>query len=600
MAVHIEGQGREIHKGTYGKDIRGPISDALWILYNHGLRATTKILMTQEEYDALEVKEQNVAYCIYDPTEPVWKDYWISVIMLDGDADTDDIFYCKTIAEARAKLDEYYENDPNVMYRIWIGEECGVTTVPARTFQSCHNMLAFHVPGTVSVISTAAFNGSALQYVTFSDSDTQLQIYNGAFESTQLHSVAIPNRCIISSSRGSEFKSDYQLESVTIGNALSIISSNMFYGCTILDDVYLPDNVTTIEYQGFYGSGLVTININKVNNIGARAFMMCTKLENIDLRQVHSISQYAFSYCTALERVEFNALSSPLGAHSFERCYNLETVVIHPGSQYSISEYTFADCYKLKIVVLQDEFNCKSIGERAFYNCRELPEIHLPNSVSIIGKCAFTNCEVLESITLPSGLATIDEGAFAQCYLLDNVILPPTITHINKQAFNLCYNLQSLDFPEGLSTISEMVCNGCRSLVHVSIPSSVTEIGANAFDGCRSLPEITIPHGPTIIQKEAFFGCYDLETVTIGKNVAQIMDNPAEMLRPYGWSKNHGIFYGCYNLKKIIIYREEDSIIDANGDVWTPKLYKTGTSTSTHEYIPKDCQIIWKGGSVTR
>lgn len=595
MAVHIEGQGREIHKGTYGKDIRGPISDALWILYNHGLQATTKKLVTQEEYDALEVKEQNVAYCIYDPTEPVWKDYWISVIMLDGDADTDDIFYCKTLAEARAKLDEYYENDPDAMYRIWIGEECGVTTVPARTFQSCHNMLAFHVPGTVSVISTAAFNGSALQYVTFSDSDTQLQIYNGAFESTQLHSVAIPNRCIISSSRGSEFKSDHQLESVTIGNSLSIISSNMFYDCTILDDVHLPDNVTTIEYQGFYGSGLVTIDINNVNTIGQRAFMMCTKLKNIDLSDVHNISDYAFYYCESLERVEFNALWSSLGTHCFEHCHELETVVVHPGSQYSISGYTFADCHKLKIVVLQDESRCVSIGERAFYNCLELPEIHLPNSISSIGKYAFTNCEALATIEFPSELVTIDEGAFAQCYLLDDVILPPTITHINKRAFNLCASLQSLDFPEGLSTISEGVCYGCRALTHVSIPSSVAEIGANAFEDCRSLTEIVIPHGPTVIHEEAFTSCDDLETVTIGKDVAQIMDDPAEMRKPYAFSKNRGVFYGCYNLKKIIIYRDEDSIIDANGDVWTPKLYKTGTSTSTHDYLPEDCQIIWKG-----
>jgi len=592
MAVHIEGQGREIHKGTYGKDIRGPISDALWILYNHGLQATTKMLMTQEEYDALEVKDQNVAYCIYDPTEPVWKDYWISVIMLDGDADTDDIFYCKTLSEARAKLDEYYENDPDAMYRIWIGEECGVVAVSERTFQSCPNMVAFHVPGTVRVISSAAFNGSALQYLTFSESDIQLQIYNGAFESTQLRSVAIPNRCVISSSRGSEFKSNYRLESITIGNSLSVISYSMFYGCTILDDVHLPDNVTTIEYQGFYGSGLITIDINKVNSIGERAFMTCSKLKNIDLSQVHYIGPYAFGYCEELERVEFDALSSSLGAHSFEACGNLETVVAHPGSQYTINDYTFAYCYKLKIVVLQDEVNCKSIGERAFYYCRELPEIQIPNAVLIIKQEAFAGCESLTTIDLPSDLGTIGDNAFALCYLLDNVVIPPFVTNIGVRAFYNCRSIKSLDFPKGLRTISNGVCEHCTSLAHVSIPSTVAEIGEEAFSGCYSLPSIIIPNGPTVIQKGAFRWCYELETVIIGKDVAQIMDDPAKM---QSFSTELGVFHACTKLKTIIIYREEDSIMDANGDVWTPKLYKEGHAPTITDYLPEDCQIIWKG-----
>lgn len=62
----IDALRREIDTRTYGKDIRMPIRDALVIL-NQAIEVPIeceKLLMTQDEYDAIDSPSSRVAYCI--------------------------------------------------------------------------------------------------------------------------------------------------------------------------------------------------------------------------------------------------------------------------------------------------------------------------------------------------------------------------------------------------------------------------------------------------------------------------------------------------------------------------------------------------------
>ena len=62
-----------------------------------------------------------------------------------------------------------------------------------------------------------------------------------------------------------------------------------------------------------------------------------------------------------------------------------------------------------------------SIGNYAFYNCKSITNITIPDSVTSIGEWTFGYCESLTSITIPDSVTSIGEGAFEYCSNLKNI-----------------------------------------------------------------------------------------------------------------------------------------------------------------------------------
>ena len=103
----------------------------------------------------------------------------------------------------------------------------------------------------------------------------------------------------------------------------------------------------------------------------------------------------------------------------------------------------------------------KVVCDRAFFDCRFLSNIVIPDSVNSIGDGAFFDCRSLSNIVIPDGVTSIGESAFSGCSSLCSVVIPNGVTRIGKSAFNSCSSLRS-----------------------VVIPNSVTSIGNNAFSDC--------------------------------------------------------------------------------------------------------------------
>ena len=124
---------------------------------------------------------------------------------------------------------------------------------------------------------------------------------------------------------------------------------------------------------------------------------------------------------------------SSVGDYAFYGCKELETITIPKNTAY-IGKMAFADCYRLKEAVLPEGIT--SIGKRAFSGCEELGGIKLPDSVEKIGPYAFSECRSLASVRLPGKLKTVEEGVFFQCRDLAEVNLPDSLKKIKKNAFS--------------------------------------------------------------------------------------------------------------------------------------------------------------------
>lgn len=237
-----------------------------------------------------------------------------------------------------------------------------------------------------------------------------------------------------------------------------------------------------------------------------------------------------------LDSVNFTAevTSMPSGLYTGD-------IVIPPSIAYSAHNYTVT-----------------SIGDTAFYECKNLTSIEIPNSVTNIGKHAFYHCSSLTNLELPNSINSIGIGAFSYCSGLTSIELPSSITIIKNAAFEYCLGLTEIEIPNNVDSIGLRVFGGCkdlRSIVVASenpkydsrnncnaiiettsntlisgckntlIPSSVTSIGDYAFYRCSNLSSITIPNNVTSIGKNAFYYCSSLTSIEIPNSVSKIGEN---------------------------------------------------------------------------
>ena len=152
---------------------------------------------------------------------------------------------------------------------------------------------------------------------------------------------------------------------------------------------------------------------------------------------------------------------------------------------------------------------CEYIGANAFYSCKNMSKISIPDCLSFSDQ-TFGNCSSLISIYAPS-LNSVARSGFASCIGLSEVSLPNVIV-LGAYAFMKCYSLKTVSFPECLS-IGGSCFAFCSSLENVYIPR-VTEIGMTAFSGCSKLSQINVQTCQSLYDR-AFLGCSSLESISL-------------------------------------------------------------------------------------
>ena len=94
--------------------------------------------------------------------------------------------------------------------------------------------------------------------------------------------------------------------------------------------------------------------------------------------------------------------------------------------------------------------------------------------VTAIGKNAFWRCRELTSVTLPNGVNSIAEKAFGRCNNLEKITIPESVTSIGNSAFYYCQSLTSLTLPKSVTSIGEQAFSNCSGLTYFIIPGGIT------------------------------------------------------------------------------------------------------------------------------
>ncbi len=235
------------------------------------------------------------------------------------------------------------------------------------------------------------------------------------------------------------------------------------------------------------------------------------------------------------------------------------------------------------------------IGNKAFWNCKNLTSITVPDSVAYIQDEAFGYCTSLESVWIADGVTRLGDLVFLACSDLRSIKIPESVIEVGRNPFAgsgvesfiltpdhptlatsddvlfektsktliSCSKNKTGEYiiPYGISDIGDYAFAYCGELISVVIPDSVNCIGDSAFIYANKLKSVDLPNSVNTMGKYSFYGCRSLTSIDISRNIKELEDsvfglcgNITNITIPRGVTAiGREAFFGCINLASIDI-----------------------------------------------
>ena len=431
----------------------------------------------------------------------------------------------------------------------------GVTEIKNDAFYGCTALTNLRLPSTLQTIGNRAFYNTALANVTYAGNGTAFSQISIGSNNTVLTNASITYQSGESGTIGQitwtydsatktltlsgtghvgEPAGGYEwnsyrssIETVVVEEGITGIASNAFKNCYNLTSVSLASTMTGMMYSDMFSgcTSLEEITIPEgVTELSSRIFYGCSTLKSITIpASVQKIYNSAFENCTSLEKVTILGDVSEIGGRAFSGCSSLKEFEI-VGNVSVVDYYAFGNCTSLAEIEFPE--GLVSVNDRVFDNCIGLKSITIPSSLQSVGY-SFSgsnpviyyqadpkhwagitnvsnigNCDVYFAIdgtdsgecgtnvkwTFDSAAKKLtvepadpDQPASVNGYTLDNSAAPWSLYR---------GSIQTLEIKEGVTAIREQAFTEMNNLNSIILPKSMKEIGSGAFSYYNNRPSI--------------------------------------------------------------------------------------------------------------
>ena len=407
------------------------------------------------------------------------------------------------------------------------GSEYRVTSIGMRAFEDCSSLISIHISDTVTLLEYGAFMGcSSLREVTGMGGVTELP--------------------------ESVFEDCSSLGSFTVLSCVDYIQPMAFAGCASIDGFEVEEGNTS--YIGCEGSVLTadgsilvaapgntegTYTVPETVTELYEGVFLGSALTSIDVGDaVSEIPRMAFRDSAELVSVRIGSSVTDIRYDAFRGCASLLSIDVSPdNSEYSSEDGILYDRDRTTLVTcpqgisgsLTIDVPVKALGDEAFWDCRLLTHVELPDGLTTMGGWAFGECSSLLSVGIPDSVTSMGYACFSGSGITE-LIVPAGVTDMNG-VLHGCEDLAWIDVsPGNTAFVSEDgILYSMDMTVLVKVPSTtegdftirdgVIDAGHDPFTECYRITSITVPDSVTSLDVN-----YDLESLRVLRIGASLME----------------------------------------------------------------------------